>query len=163
VLVGEDIAPGRSTGAVSIRDLYTTILEAASVGDPNALREGRRDLRAPSEARRVVEIERRSYGKKVRDMVAAHAGAASDGKWLVVSNSDGKPTVRPRKRAQRFTGTRRRASASGFESGRAIVAEFRPRHGGGTARARLREIAFLWTVRGGEPSAGGLSPLFRAT
>ncbi len=87
VVAGPDVSPGRSGGAASIRDLYTTILEAAGIGDPTAIAEERRDLRRKSEARRVVAIERRSFERNTIAGEEEHLAAVSDGKHLVVVDS----------------------------------------------------------------------------
>ncbi|MDJ0847815.1 MAG: sulfatase [Myxococcota bacterium] len=92
VLAGPGVAPGRSAGAASIRDLYTTLLLVAGAEDPDAAREGRRDLRRASEARRVVVIERRAFATPQRPEVTAHAVAASDGEHLLVLAEDGSIT-----------------------------------------------------------------------
>jgi len=89
VVAGPGIAPGRSSGAASLRDVYTTILEASGVGDPDAGSEGRRDLRLRDDARRVVRIERRAFLAAVPDSVKAHAAAAADGTRLVIIAEDG--------------------------------------------------------------------------
>ena len=93
VLAGPGVVPGRSAGAASIRDLYTVILEAAELGDETAAQEGRRDLRSPSDARRVVRIERRRFLSRVRDAVRGHAAAATDGRSLVIVAEDGGVSV----------------------------------------------------------------------
>jgi len=92
VLAGPGIPAERSSGAVSIRDLYTTILETAGLGDAYATIEGRRDLRYTSAAPRIVEFERRSFSEPQPAMVEAHAGGASDGERIVIAGPDGKPT-----------------------------------------------------------------------
>jgi arylsulfatase A-like enzyme len=79
VVAGPGVTPGRSSGAVSLRDIYPTLLGAAGLlgsasGDPE-----RRDLRAPSGERRIVAVERRRLGPQPRDIVLAHAAAAFDG------------------------------------------------------------------------------------
>ena len=89
IVVGPGIAPGRSRAAASLRDVYTTILEASGVGDPDAGSEGRRDLRRRDDARRVVRIERRAFRAAVPDSVNAHAAAAADGTRLVIIAEDG--------------------------------------------------------------------------
>ena len=86
---GPGIAPGRSRGAASIRDLYTTVLEASGVGDAKAASEGRRDLRTPSADPRIVGIERRSFSQRQPADVEAHRGGASDGILIVVADGDG--------------------------------------------------------------------------
>jgi arylsulfatase A-like enzyme len=89
VLAGSGVAPGRSPGAVSIRDLYTTLLSAAGIADGEAEAADRRDLRRPSGTRRIVGIERRRFARPVRAAVSAHAGAATDGLALVIVAEDG--------------------------------------------------------------------------
>ncbi len=95
VLVGPGVEPGRSPGAASIRDLYTTLLAVAGIRDAEARAAGRRDLRRPSAARRVVGIERRRFGGGVRDAVRSHGAAASDGEGLVIVAEDGSATAAP--------------------------------------------------------------------
>jgi arylsulfatase A-like enzyme len=92
IVVGPGVAPGRSSGTASLRDLYTTLLETAGAGDPEARTEGRRDLRLRDAARRVVRIERRSFRTSVPDSVKTHAAAAADGERLVIVGEDGSPT-----------------------------------------------------------------------
>ncbi len=89
VLAGPGVVPGRSPGAASIRDLYTTLLAAAGVPDAEAAAAGRRDLRAPSDAPRVVRIERRRFASEVPESVRRHAAAASDGVRLAIVAEDG--------------------------------------------------------------------------
>jgi arylsulfatase A-like enzyme len=91
IVVGPGVARGRSSGAASLRDLYTTLLETAGAGDPEAQTDGRRDLRLPNDARRVVRIERRTFRTSVPDSVKAHAAAATDGERLVIVGEDGSP------------------------------------------------------------------------
>ena len=93
VLAGPGVVPGRSPGPASIRDLHTTLLEAAGVGDPDARREERRDLRTPSDAPRVVRIERRTFASETRASVGLHAAAAADGETLVVVAESGEPST----------------------------------------------------------------------
>jgi arylsulfatase A-like enzyme len=92
VVTGPGVVPGRSPGTVSIRDLYTTLLEAAGLRDPDAAREGRRNLRQASDRDRAVRIERRTFQSQVPDSVRRHAAAAADGVNLVVVGEDGAPT-----------------------------------------------------------------------
>jgi arylsulfatase A-like enzyme len=91
VIAGPGVTPGRSSAIASIRDLYTTLLEAAGVGDPEARSEGRRDLlRAPSEGR-FVAVERRPVFAAELERVGAarsealrlHALAVTDGRRTV--------------------------------------------------------------------------------
>ncbi len=93
VVTGPGVAPGRSPGTVSIRDLYTTLLASAGLGDPDAAREGRRDLRQASDRDRAVRIERRTFDSQVPDSVRRHAAAAADGENLVVVGEDGASTT----------------------------------------------------------------------
>ena len=92
ILAGPGVEPGRSRGAASIRDLYTTLLAAAGIDDPEARASDRRDLRRRSNLRRLVGIERRSVGLRIRKRVRAHAAAASDGTRLLILADDGSPT-----------------------------------------------------------------------
>jgi arylsulfatase A-like enzyme len=86
VLAGPGVRPGRSRGAVSIRDLYATLLAAGGVAPaPEA---GLRDLRRPDDARRLVEIERRELAR-TSGAVRAQAAGAADGAHLVVVGEDG--------------------------------------------------------------------------
>ena len=89
VVAGPDVSPGRSSGAASIRDLYTTLLEAAGLGDTDAAARDRRDLRHADAAQRVVGIERRSFAMKPSTQGIDHAGAASDGRHFVIVDSEG--------------------------------------------------------------------------
>ena len=90
VVAGAGVAPGRSSGAASIRDLYTTLLEAAGLGDADAAARDRRDLRRADAAHRVVGIERRSFETQPATQGIDHAGAASDGVDFVIVDSEGK-------------------------------------------------------------------------
>lgn len=89
ILAGPGVEAGRSRGAASIRDLYTTLLAAAGIDDPEARGSDRRDLRRRSNLRRLVGIERRSVGLRIRKRVRAHAAAASDGTRLLILADDG--------------------------------------------------------------------------
>jgi arylsulfatase A-like enzyme len=95
VVAGPGVAPGSSAGAVSLRDLYTTILETAGVADVEAAGADRRDLRRPSDERRLVRIERRTFRTLVPDSVRTHGAAAADGARLVIVAEDGSPTTEP--------------------------------------------------------------------
>jgi arylsulfatase A-like enzyme len=97
MLAGPGVEPGRSTGAASIRDLYTTLLAAAGISDPGAATEGRRDLRKPAATRRIVRVEReplhRRENRVLRRIWAqslTHEVAVSDGEHTVTLGSDGK-------------------------------------------------------------------------
>jgi len=98
---GDGVEPARVGGAASIRDLYTTILEAAGVGDPTAEAEQRVDLRGDPPSGRVVDAARRLFDpaeRKKRGIdqaaarhIRARAVAVSDGAALLVVGVDGKP------------------------------------------------------------------------
>jgi choline-sulfatase len=92
LLAGPGVTSGRSPGAVSIRDLYATLLAAAGVADDAP----ERDLRVPSDARRIVTVERHELAGGPGDersaaAVRAQAAAASDGSVLVRVGEDGTP------------------------------------------------------------------------
>ena len=88
VIAGPGVVPGRSAGAASLRDLYTTLLAAGGAADAEAVPEGRRDLRRADDTARVVAVERRSFDTEVPALVEAHAAGASDGSaWVVVAPS----------------------------------------------------------------------------
>jgi arylsulfatase A-like enzyme len=101
ILAGPGVETGRSATAVSIRDLYTTILAAAEIGDRMASAEKRLDLRAIARGRRIVIAERRSYTHPARMQniwgaaawghVQRNTVAAMDGKHLVVLGEDSLP------------------------------------------------------------------------
>jgi len=101
LVAGPGIEPARVGGAASIRDLYTTLLEAAGVGDPRAESEQRIDLRADPAPGRVVDAARRLFDpaeRKKRGIdeaaarhIRARAIAVSDGSALLVVGADGKP------------------------------------------------------------------------
>ena len=83
VVAGPGVTPGRSSGAVSLRDVYPTLLGA---GD-----EQRRDLRTASSGRRIVAVERRRVGPRVRAMVRTHGAAAFDGAGGVIVGAESIP------------------------------------------------------------------------
>jgi arylsulfatase A-like enzyme len=101
VVAGPGIGPARVAGAVSLVDLYTTILETAGVGDPRAAAEGRVDLREDPPPGRVVTAARRFFtpedrarkgiGEAAVREIRARAAAASDGRALLVVGEDGAP------------------------------------------------------------------------
>jgi arylsulfatase A-like enzyme len=103
LLSGPGIEPGRVSGTASIRDLYTTLLEAAGLGDEDARREGRRDLLVPFSERRLVSAELRRVDTKVQarsgqaqeklQVIRNNAVAIMDGTGMVVLSEDG--AVRP--------------------------------------------------------------------
>ncbi len=84
VVAGPGVAPGRSTSAASVRDVYTTLLAAAGLADPDASSEGRLDLRRARDARRIVLVERKRVGAAAPALVRAHAAAAFDGEQGVI-------------------------------------------------------------------------------
>ncbi len=102
---GPGIEPARVAGAASIADLYTTLLEAAGVGDAAARQEGRVDLRGDPPPGRVVEAARRLFDAAERRRrhiddaaqrhIRARAVAVSDGRSLFVVGEDGKPAGAP--------------------------------------------------------------------
>jgi arylsulfatase A-like enzyme len=95
VLAGPGVAPGRSSGAVSISDLYGTLLAVAGVAaheTPDAVR----DLRVASEAARVVVTERRAADDaelaadpRAAAALRAHGVAVTDGRAFAVIAADG--------------------------------------------------------------------------
>jgi arylsulfatase A-like enzyme len=93
VLNGPGIAAGRSHGAVSLRDLYTTLLAVAGIDDGDSETEQRRDLRSPDSTRRIVRIERREFHSRMPESVRGHAAAAADGAALVIVAEDGRPAA----------------------------------------------------------------------
>jgi arylsulfatase A-like enzyme len=97
LLAGPGVAPGRSRGVVSIRDLYATLLAAAALPAGAA---GARDLRAASDAPRVALCERRPEASPndaptpgAAALVTAHAVAASDGDATAIVGEDGAPAA----------------------------------------------------------------------
>jgi arylsulfatase A-like enzyme len=97
LLAGPGVAPGRSRGVVSIRDLYATLLAAAALPAGAA---GARDLRAASDAPRVALCERRPEASpndaptpEAAALVTAHAVAASDGDATAIVGEDGAPAA----------------------------------------------------------------------
>jgi choline-sulfatase len=98
VLAGPDVAPGRSTGAVSISDLYGTLLAAAGIAN-QAADAPVRDLRVASDAERVVVTERRAADDaelaadpRAAAALRAHGIAATDGRAFAVIAADGAAT-----------------------------------------------------------------------
>lgn len=97
VIAGPGVASGRSPAPVSIRDLYTTLLEAAGVGDPAAGAESRRDLRVAASGARRVGVERQRFedldavapSPEAAAAVRAHAVAVVDGRSLAIAGEDG--------------------------------------------------------------------------
>ncbi len=107
VLAGPGVAAGRSGTAVSIRDLYTTLLAVAGIEDADASAADRRDLRQPVAEPRTARIERRivaplelaNFGPAARARIETHAVAASDGGRTVIVGEDGSLTTRPQPEA----------------------------------------------------------------
>lgn len=101
LIAGPDVAPARVAGAVSITDLYTTILAAAGVEDPRAAGGVRIDLREDpppgrivvAEGRRIDAEDRRrwSAGAAALRAIDARALAVSDGATLLLVSADGRP------------------------------------------------------------------------
>jgi arylsulfatase A-like enzyme len=86
VLAGPGVAPGRSRGAVSLRDLYPSLLRAAGLAGAPA--DGP-DLRAPGVAGRVVAVERRRVQPGDPPLVRTHGAASFDDERGVVLAEDG--------------------------------------------------------------------------
>ncbi len=101
VIAGPGVSAGRSAGVASIRDLYTTLLEAAGVGDSEAASAGRRDLRRPVEQDRLARIERRRLlktelfdtGEAAWQRIRSHAVAVSNGRRTLIIGEDGLPSA----------------------------------------------------------------------
>jgi arylsulfatase A-like enzyme len=93
VVAGPGIAPGRSRGAVSIRDVAGTLRRITGLA-PDARGPGR-DLRVSDDARRIVTIQRRQFATPTEPIVASHAFAASDGEHFVIVSEDGSATLAP--------------------------------------------------------------------
>ncbi len=91
VVAGPGVAPGRSPGAVSLRDVYKTLLAAAGLLDPGSDGEERRDLRTTRAGRRIVAVERRRVGPRARASVRAHGAAAFDGAEGVIVGEESIP------------------------------------------------------------------------
>lgn len=92
VVAGPGVATGRSTGAVSLTDVYATLLGVAGILDPpvSAEREAR-DLRTASAERRIVAVERRRVGPQAPASVRAHGAAAFDGDQGVIVGAESTP------------------------------------------------------------------------
>jgi arylsulfatase A-like enzyme len=94
VVAGPGVVPGRSSGAVSLRDVYTTLLRAAGLLDPGPVDQEdqeRRDLRTTSAGRRIVAVERRRVGPRAPASVRAHGAAAFDGAGGVIVGEESIP------------------------------------------------------------------------
>jgi arylsulfatase A-like enzyme len=88
VVAGPGVAPGRSSGAVSIRDIYATLLAVAGLQESGSREPDRRDLRVASAGRRVVAVERKRIGPRAPDSVRAHGAAAFDGALGAIVGAD---------------------------------------------------------------------------
>jgi arylsulfatase A-like enzyme len=91
VLAGPGVSGGRSTSAVSLRDLHPTLLRAAGLAAPADAP----DLRAPVPGPRRVATERRRIGPKARSWVRRHAAAAYDAHATVIVGEGGEPFGAP--------------------------------------------------------------------
>jgi arylsulfatase A-like enzyme len=119
VIAGPGVTPGRSSAVVSIRDLYTTLLEAAGVGDSEAKSEGRRDLRRATAERRFVAVERRLVGRGEarrmdagrRELLRLHALAMTDGNSTVMLDVAGRVSSSAPSPPQLLEAARRQWSA----------------------------------------------------
>jgi len=104
VVAGPGVEPGRSEGAVSLRDVHPTVLAATGLAPLPA---GARDLRVPDARRRVVTSTRREFASEMPAAVRTHAAAATDGRSRVVVGEDGSPTVRAGGAADLLSAARR--------------------------------------------------------
>jgi membrane-anchored protein YejM (alkaline phosphatase superfamily) len=91
VVAGPGVAPGRSSGAVSLRDIYATLLGAAGLLEPGFREPEWRDLRNASAGRRIVAVERRRIGPRAPASVRAHGAAAFDGASGVIVGAGSAP------------------------------------------------------------------------
>jgi len=91
VLAGPGVTPGRSSGAVSLRDIYPTLLAAAGLLGPASAEGKWRDLRTASAHRRIVAVERRRVGPRTPASVRAHGAAAFDGAAGVIVGEQSMP------------------------------------------------------------------------
>jgi arylsulfatase A-like enzyme len=143
VLAGTGVAPGRSAGAVSISDLYGTLLAAAGVAESRPTEAERRDLRLASQALRIVVAERRADDgrdaapdPRAAAALRAHSVAAMDGRALAVIAEDGTLSQ----------GDARTESLA--EAARAALGEFPPRRAGASVdvdpvtRDALRSLGY---------------------
>jgi arylsulfatase A-like enzyme len=93
VVAGPGVSAGRSSGAVSLRDVYATLLAAAGLLGPASPGEERRDLRTASASRRIVAVERRRLKQGAPASVRAHGAAAFDGsRWVIVGDESSPPS-----------------------------------------------------------------------
>jgi len=149
ILAGPGVETGRSATAVSIRDLYTTILEAAEIGDGTASSEARLDLRTIPEGRRIVSAERRTYsdptqmlamwGPKVWGHVRRNAVAAMDGEHLVVLGDEALPAAAAEGLPKDLLTAARRHRAGYLEN----PATRQPREVDAESERMLRELGYV--------------------
>ena len=123
VVAGPGVTPGRSSGAVSLRDVYPTLLGAAGLLPAESGDEERRDLRTASAGRRIVAVERRRVSPAVRAAVRAHGAAAFDGTGGVIV---GEQSIPPSEGAdpaeiELFQAALRRYQAAARSTGRPAV------------------------------------------
>jgi arylsulfatase A-like enzyme len=94
VVAGPGVAPGRSSGVVSLRDVYATLLGAAGLIGSAPGSEEPRDLRTASARRRIVAVERRRVEQGAPASVRAHGAAAFDGSGGVIVGDESAPPSR---------------------------------------------------------------------
>jgi arylsulfatase A-like enzyme len=144
VLAGPGVERGRSPSAASIRDLYTTILEASGIGDPAAQERGRRDLRLSSPEPRIVAVERRVVFSNefprsragATDTMNQHAIAISDGHHTVLVGADG--SISPAHLATEALGTAGKRRWSEIIK----LARFSPHHLDDATRKALEALGY---------------------
>lgn len=146
VLAGPGIERGRSLGTASIRDLYTTILEISGVGDAEAQKQGRRDLRRSVRALRMVAVERRAISAgearganaDARLALSQHALAVTDGKSTTLVGTDGTISpVQPGNPELQKAGRRRWTRMRGEEPATGVSGEL-----GETMRRQLEALGY---------------------
>lgn len=91
ILAGPQVEPGRASTPASLRDLYGTLLAAAGIEAAEPWLE----LRRPTDARRIVAVERRRLGPRSDPRAEAHAAAAFDAATGVIVARDGSPSLSP--------------------------------------------------------------------
>jgi arylsulfatase A-like enzyme len=131
-IAGPGVEPGRSKGAASIRDLYTTLLAAAGIPDPDAADSGRRDLRKSAATRRIVRIEREPLHRredrvtrKVWGQSNTQQIAVSDGEYTVILGVNGR-ALNPRSKAPADLGVEARAYLAAVNQSRRETAGVAP-------------------------------------
>lgn len=147
LVVGPGVRAERIATAVSLRDVYTTLLAAADLRDGEAAAEGRVDLlralperRVVLAARRVFATKRGSPGLDERALahVRSHAVAASDGTMLVVIGEDGTPLPEGGSDA-----VLRQAASVALQAEREARSKRRIHPLDSATRARLEELGYL--------------------